>query len=110
MDRNILIQETMDKIHLLPDAKIQEIKNFVEFLLRKIDDNILFEGIQKLSSDSKTFEYLKNDEDLYSVKNIIDKRSSFDIRLDKITTHFASEKILSKDWLKPIEDEAWKDL
>jgi len=25
-------------------------------------------------------------------------------------THFASEKVLIKDWLLPEEDEAWKDL
>lgn len=29
---------------------------------------------------------------------------------DKILTHLASEKVLAKDWLSPIEDEAWKDL
>lgn len=29
---------------------------------------------------------------------------------DKIMTHFASEKALSKDWLSPEEDEAWKNL
>ncbi len=29
---------------------------------------------------------------------------------DKILTHFASEKVLAKDWLLPEEDEAWKDL
>jgi len=25
-------------------------------------------------------------------------------------SHFASEKVLIKDWLLPEEDEAWKDL
>ena len=29
---------------------------------------------------------------------------------DKILTHFASEKVLAKDWLLPEENEAWKDL
>lgn len=29
---------------------------------------------------------------------------------DAILTHLASEKVLSKDWLSPEEDEAWKDL
>ncbi len=29
---------------------------------------------------------------------------------DKILTHFASEKVLAKDWLTPEEDEQWKDL
>jgi len=29
---------------------------------------------------------------------------------DKTQTHIASSKSLEKDWLKPEEDEAWKDL
>ncbi|MEK6783601.1 MAG: DUF2281 domain-containing protein [Bacteroidota bacterium] len=29
---------------------------------------------------------------------------------DDILTHFASEKILSRDWDSPEEDEAWKNL
>ena len=29
---------------------------------------------------------------------------------DKTLTHFASEKVLAKDWLLHEEDEAWKDL
>lgn len=73
MDRNILIKETVNKIQMLPDAKIQEINDFAEFLLRKIDDSILLEGIQKLTSDSKSFEYLKNEEDLYSVNDVKEK-------------------------------------
>ncbi|HBG87234.1 MAG TPA: DUF2281 domain-containing protein [Marinilabiliaceae bacterium] len=29
---------------------------------------------------------------------------------DKTLTHYASEKVLARDWLIPEEDEAWKDL
>lgn len=29
---------------------------------------------------------------------------------DKPVTHFASEKVLAKDWLSPEEDLAWQDL
>ena len=28
----------------------------------------------------------------------------------KVPTALASEKVLSRDWLRPEEDEAWKDL
>ncbi len=70
MDREVLIKDTLKKIHQLPDLRIQEINDFAEFLLSKIDDKILLEGIQKLTSDSKSFEYLKNEENLYSVNDI----------------------------------------
>lgn len=29
---------------------------------------------------------------------------------DNILTHFASEKVLAKDWLSPEEDKAWQYL
>ena len=41
------------------------------------------------------------------------KRKSFPLKNeenDAVLTAFASEKSLSKDWLKKEEDEAWKDL
>jgi len=73
MKRKVLIEETIEKIQQLPDVKIQEINDFADFLLSKIDDKILLEGIQKITSDSKTFEYLKNEEDLYSVNDLKEK-------------------------------------
>ena len=73
MNREILIKDTLTKIQQLPDLRIQEINDFADFLLSKIEDSILLEGVQKLTSDSKSFEYLKNEEDLYSVNDIKDK-------------------------------------
>ena len=73
MNREILIKDTLNKIYQLPDFKIQEINDFADFLLNRIDDKIFIEGIQKLTSNSKSFEYLKNEEDLYSVNDIKEK-------------------------------------
>lgn len=73
MNRNALLKETVDKIQQLPDLKIQEINDFAQFLLSRIDDKILLEGIQKLATDSKSFEYLKNEEELYSVNDLKEK-------------------------------------
>lgn len=70
MDRNDLIENTMLKIRQLPDFKIKEINDFVDFLLRRIDDQILQEGIQELASKSKAFKYLNEEEDLYSVNDL----------------------------------------
>jgi hypothetical protein len=69
MKRDILLKETNNKIQLLPDSKLQEVNDFADFLLSKTEDKILLEGIQNLTSDSKTFEYLKDEEDLYSVND-----------------------------------------
>lgn len=73
MDRKVLIEKLKNKIELLPDNKIQEVEDFADFLLSKIDDKITVEGIQKLVSDSKVFDFLKDDEDLYSVNDLKEK-------------------------------------
>ena len=46
------------------------IRDLVDFLLQKIDDQILQEGIQELASKSKVFSYLNEEEDLYSVNDL----------------------------------------
>jgi hypothetical protein len=66
MNRQILIDKTVTKIRLLPDTKIKEINDFADFLLSKIDDKIILEGIQKLTSDSKSFDFLNEEDDLYN--------------------------------------------
>jgi hypothetical protein len=70
MNRQILIESTIEKISQLPDLKIKEVNDFADFLLTKIDDNIIQEGIQSLISDSKSFAYLKEEEDLYTVDDL----------------------------------------
>jgi hypothetical protein len=70
MTRQVLINNTIDKIRQLPDMKIKEVNDFADFLLCKIDDKIIQEGIQKMISDSKSFAFLKDEEDLYSVDDL----------------------------------------
>ena len=73
MNRQGLIDITINKIRQLPDIKIKEVNDFADFLLSKIDDKITIEGIQKIVSDSKTFDFLKDEEDLYSVNDLKEK-------------------------------------
>lgn len=70
MNRQVLIETTVYKIRQLPDAKIKEINDFADFLLSKIDDKIIQEGIQKLTSESKAFEFLKDEDDLYTLNDL----------------------------------------
>ena len=73
MDRKVLIDNVISKIKLLPDIKIREVNDFADFLLSKIDDRITLEGIQKLTSDSKAFDFLKDEETIYSVNDLKEK-------------------------------------
>jgi hypothetical protein len=73
MDRQVLIDSAVDKIRQLPDAKIKELNDFADFLLSKIDDKIIQEGIQKLTSDSKAFEFLNDEDELYTLNDLKEK-------------------------------------
>jgi hypothetical protein len=70
MSRETLIKNTLNSLSKLPEQKIQEVSDFAEFLLSKADDTVLTKGIQKLVSESKSFDFLKDDEDLYSVEDL----------------------------------------
>jgi hypothetical protein len=73
MERKLLIDNVISKILLLPDTKIKEVSDFAEFLLNRIDDKITLEGIQKIASDSKVFDFLKDEKNLYSVNDLKEK-------------------------------------
>jgi hypothetical protein len=70
MERQLLLKDTVEKLNQLPDIKIKEVNDFIEFLLSRIDDIILVNGIQEITSKSKSFEYLAKEEDLYTVNDL----------------------------------------
>ena len=72
MHRQELIQKTVGYLDALPDEKIVEINDFVEFLYQKHEEGILSEGIKELTTRSKSFKFLEDEEDLYTLADIKD--------------------------------------
>ena len=68
--RQAIIERTIKAINRLPEDKAVEISDFAEFLSKRYDENLLTQGIQQLLSDSKTFNFLKEEEDLYSIEDL----------------------------------------
>ena len=64
--RLTLINRTVSSLSKLPNDKVQEVSNFTEFILKKYEDEILQKGIHKLVGNSDAFQFLKDEEDLYS--------------------------------------------
>jgi hypothetical protein len=65
MTRETLIEKTVYNLGKLPDQKLKEVSDFAEFLLDRVENQIMTEGIQKLTTDSKAFKFLYEEEDLY---------------------------------------------
>lgn len=73
MTRESLIQKTLQHLAQLPDQKVKEVSDFAEFLLYKIDQQILTKGIQKMVSESQSFDFLDDEEEIYSENDLKEK-------------------------------------
>jgi hypothetical protein len=73
LTKEAIIQKTLEALKLLPKEKAEEISNFADFLLRKYEEVTLQQGIQKLQAKGETFNFLNEDEELYSIRDIKEK-------------------------------------
>lgn len=70
MNKQSLINRTLGTLEKLPDDKVNEIAEFADFILKKYEDQILQKGIQKIISESDSFSFLNNEEDLYDESDL----------------------------------------
>ncbi|MCW5911527.1 MAG: hypothetical protein KIT62_10655 [Cyclobacteriaceae bacterium] len=70
MSRDLLIQKTIDDLKKLPDHKLVEASEFVDFLLSRIEDQSLTKEIQYLSDDSNAFSFLEEEPVLYQKSDL----------------------------------------
>jgi len=54
----------------LPVEKIEEVADFADFVLKKYEEYILQNGIYKIVEGSQAFNFLNEEEVLYSKENI----------------------------------------
>jgi hypothetical protein len=73
MSREILIKRTLKALSKLPEDKIQEVHDFADFILKKYDEEALQNGVEHLVSESETFDFLNEEEELYSQHDLKEK-------------------------------------
>ena len=73
MTRDTLIKRTLNTLSKLPQNKVREVSDFADFILKKYDEGILQKGIEKLVGDSKAYDFLKDEEDLYLLEDLKEK-------------------------------------
>ena len=66
MTKQLIIEKTVKAINQLPEEKAEEISDFADFIIKRFEEQRLIQGIQQLTSSSQTFDFLKDEEDLYS--------------------------------------------
>jgi len=70
MTREAIIEKTLNAINQLPAEKAEEISDFADFIMKRYDEDKLTEGIQQLASNSMAFDFLNNEEELYSENDL----------------------------------------
>jgi hypothetical protein len=70
MTRQIIIERTLKIINQLPDDKAAEISDFADFVFKRYEEYELTKGIQKMVSQSQAFDFLNDEEDLYSLADL----------------------------------------
>lgn len=66
MTRQAIIERTLRAINQLPEEKAEEISTFAEFVMKQYEEHQLTQGIQKISAQSAAFDFLNDEEDLYT--------------------------------------------
>lgn len=70
MSKQELIEKTIAALQKLPADKVAEISDFADFILQRNEDRQITEVIAQLSKQSKSYEFLNDDEDLYTLNDV----------------------------------------
>ena len=73
MSKKELIKQTINQLEKLPTEKIAEVYDYAEFIYKKLEDSSLIKGVTVINIKSKSFAFLNEDEDLYSVEDLKEK-------------------------------------
>jgi antirestriction protein len=73
MTKQTIIERTVKVINQLPEDKAEEISDFADFLIKRYEEQVLIKDIQNIISESNSFDFLNNEEDLYSEKDLKEK-------------------------------------
>ena len=70
MTKQAIIDRTLEAINQLPVDKAEEISDFADFVRKRHEEQQLTEGVQLLIENSAAFDFLNNEEEIYSVGDL----------------------------------------
>ncbi|MGA2298036.1 MAG: hypothetical protein ABSG15_10855 [FCB group bacterium] len=70
MSHDEIINRILETLAKLPSEKAIEVADFADFLLNKSDDDIILQGIRDLTEKSISYDFLKEEEDLYNISDL----------------------------------------
>jgi hypothetical protein len=73
MTKESIVQKAIATLNMLPMEQANEVVDFADYLLKKHEETILQKGIEILVEQSQTFQFLNDEEDLYTLADIKEK-------------------------------------
>jgi hypothetical protein len=70
MIREAIIERTIQIINQLPEDKALEIADFADFIIKKYEEQLLTDNIQKVVVESEAFNFLNEEDSIYSVSDL----------------------------------------
>ena len=73
MTKEQLINKALQTLSQLPQDKIREINDYADYILKKYEEEVILKGSEQLMSNSKTLNFLEEEEELYSTDDLKEK-------------------------------------
>jgi hypothetical protein len=73
MEKQTLINRTVKALEKLPEGEILQVADFADFVARRYEEHLLQKGMEKLQSDSESFSFLNDEEQLYDESDLKEK-------------------------------------
>ena len=70
MTKELIIERTLKAINQLPDDKAEEISDFADFVFKRHEEQELSKGLQSIVSESEAFNFLNDEQEIYSVADL----------------------------------------
>ena len=70
MSKKEIIEKIINAINQLPQEKAEEISNFIDYIYNQYEEELLRAGMFVLTDESNSFEFIKNEDDVYSIADV----------------------------------------
>ena len=70
MSKEEMIAKTIAAMQKLPADKVAEVSDFADFILQRKEDKEITEGIAQISIQSKSYKFLDEEEELYTLNDV----------------------------------------
>ena len=70
MTKELIIERTIKAINQLPEDMAKEIVDFAESICQNYEGKEITRGVQKMISESRAFDFLEKEEELYSLSDL----------------------------------------